>query len=352
MAYKSWKNRNDCIIDALKYSIKSEWIKNSNAAYISALKNGWISDCCMHMIKPEIWNKKWTKETCIVEAKKYSTRNDFRKKSSGAYDAARDNNWLDEICLHMIVIGNLKRRCIYSYEFSDNCVYVGLTYDIYKRNINRKSNENDQVTKHIKETQLEPILKQLTEYVSVDYASKLEEVYIQSYKMNGWNVLNRIKGGGIGGNSEMWTYNNCKEEALKFNYRNDFKKNSGSAYRISLKNKWLNEICEHMSNKYVTWSFEKCREAALNYNTKSDFRKNVGSAYSIAYNNKWLNDICQHMIIKKKPNSYWSKERCILEAEKYKTINEFRKKSKCAYVTIINSGWLSDISFLEKYVRI
>ncbi|MFM2393536.1 MAG: hypothetical protein RLZZ546_1518 [Bacteroidota bacterium] len=38
----------------------------------------------------------------------------------------------------------------------------------------------------------------------------------------------------------------CKEEALKYNKMKDFRKKSSSAYQMSYKNGWLNEICEHM----------------------------------------------------------------------------------------------------------
>ena len=352
MKHKNWKNKENCVIDALNYANKSEWIKCSGASYQSALKNGWISDCCGHMKRPQNWNKKWIKETCTIEAKKYNTRTIFQKQSSGAYCAAYDNNWIDEICSHMTKTGNNKNRCIYSYEFSDNSVYIGLTYSLEKRQINRNNDINDAVTKHISNTGLIPIRKQLTEYISVDSASKQESAFIQQYKVNGWNILNRNSGGGIGGNYVLWTLETCKEEALKYNYRGEFKKKSKSAYVASLKNEWLNIICEHMQYKYTLWTFEKCKVEALKYNTKHQFRENSKSACQIAYRNKWIFDICQHMTVKKKPNGYWSKEKCLLDAKKYDTVREFRKKSNSAYVTIINNGWISEIEFLKKYERI
>ncbi len=44
----------------------------------------------------------WTKENCTIAASKYLTKTDFRKENSGAYDKAWINNWLDDICSHMI----------------------------------------------------------------------------------------------------------------------------------------------------------------------------------------------------------------------------------------------------------
>ncbi|NJO59702.1 MAG: hypothetical protein HC836_15765 [Richelia sp. RM2_1_2] len=46
-------------------------------------------------------NLKWTKENCILEAKKYATKSEFFKNASGAYDAAHRNGWLSICCSHM-----------------------------------------------------------------------------------------------------------------------------------------------------------------------------------------------------------------------------------------------------------
>lgn len=45
----------------------------------------------------------WNKERCRLEALKYSNRSEFSKQSNGAYTAALKNGWLDEICKHMII---------------------------------------------------------------------------------------------------------------------------------------------------------------------------------------------------------------------------------------------------------
>ena len=39
---------------------------------------------------------KWNYENCMEELHSYTTRSEFKKRSSGAYDAARKNGWLDE----------------------------------------------------------------------------------------------------------------------------------------------------------------------------------------------------------------------------------------------------------------
>jgi hypothetical protein len=39
-----------------------------------------------------------------------------------------------------------------------------------------------------------------------------------------------------------WTYERCKEGALKFKTKTDFHKGSGSAYSVCLKNGWMDEF--------------------------------------------------------------------------------------------------------------
>ena len=43
-----------------------------------------------------------------------------------------------------------------------------------------------------------------------------------------------------------WNKEMCTKEALKYNGRYEFQKNSMSAYRSAIVNGWLDEVCSHM----------------------------------------------------------------------------------------------------------
>jgi hypothetical protein len=45
---------------------------------------------------------------------------------------------------------------------------------------------------------------------------------------------------------DYWNFEKCKEESLKYKNRTEFWKKSSYVYSICRKNKWLNEICNHM----------------------------------------------------------------------------------------------------------
>ena len=131
----NWTTKEQCRIEALKYKNKSDFHKKSCGAYVSALKNNWLDDICSHMIEIKKPNGYWTYKRCKEEALKYNTKSEYKIKSKSSYNKSLYCGWLDEICLHMKSIGNKYNRCIYAYEFSDNYVYVGLTCNLEKFSI-------------------------------------------------------------------------------------------------------------------------------------------------------------------------------------------------------------------------
>ena len=56
--------------------------------------------------------KKWDIKSVELEASHYLHRSDFEKGSSGAYDAARKNDWLDHVCRHMTLKPRGKRNSL------------------------------------------------------------------------------------------------------------------------------------------------------------------------------------------------------------------------------------------------
>ena len=147
-------------------------------------------------------------------------------------------------------------------------------------------------------------------------------------------------------NISYWTKNKCQEEASKYNTRSEFRKYSHSCYVTAHRNNWLNEICIHMLNKYsmnIIWTKEKCQVEALKYKTRSEFEREKVSAYNASLRNKWLDEICVHMLLTKKIKYYWTKERCLIEAMKYKTKKDFYLNNKSAYNASLKNKWLDDI---------
>lgn len=287
-----------CKEEALKYSTRMEFKQNSGSAYSQSVKNKWLNNLCAHMkqvLKPK---KYWNFETCKTEALKHETRTDFAKAKGWAYQYASINGWLDDICAHMTIVGNYKKRCVYAYEFSNNFVYVGLTYNFEERWKKRMLDNNDVVKKFINKTNLVPARIQLTNYVDKDKASLQEIKFLKKYHTEGWNILNRVKGGSLGGNVLKWTKDVCKTEALKYKTLKEFRDKNNNCLAAIYKNKWHKELLKHLiyEKKYNGyWNKQRCKKAALECGSKTEFYKKYRSAYSSAKTNGWFNSICAHM---------------------------------------------------------
>jgi len=344
---KGYWTKENCRKESLKYKTILEFRKGSSGAYISSRKNGWLGDVCGHMVELRKPYGYWTKETCLQESLKCKTKKEFIKGYPGAYNASRKNGWLDEICGHMEVVGNLKMRGIYVFEFEDNHAYVGLTYN-FKRRYNEHMNNIDGVVyKHIEETNLTPKFIQLTDYMDEELASKEETLWENKYITEGWNMLNKLKTGGLGGGNLKWDYDSCKKEALKYNKRIEFREGSLGAYFSSCKNGWLDDVCGHMvelRKPYGYWNIkEKCKKEALKYTTRTEFRKGSSGAYDASMRNGWLDEICGHMVELRKPKGYWTKENCRKESLNYWNRGEFEKGSTGAYDASWKNGWLDEV---------
>lgn len=247
--------------------------------------------------------KRYSFEDCKKDAKNYIYRSEWKKKSRNIYQAAVRNKWLDKCCSHMKVI--------------------------------KKSN---------------------------------------GY----WNLIK------------------CKKDALNYNSRLEWQHKSKAAYSRACKNKWLDECCNHMiklgsRHKRLIYAFEfpdKSVYIGLTYNL--ELRKNNHLLHTkkrikstvFQYIEKTglypkfieLSDYLDRDIASIKEGEFlkqykqedwnilnktktgglgggirfWTKEKCIDNALKYKSKSEWYKKSAGAYDAALKNKWIDECSFHMK----
>ena len=347
--------KDQCIEEAKKHPTYMDFKKKSSYAYEIALKNGWSETIKENFGEVRTPNDYWTYELCELEAKKYKHRSDFKYHCIGAYRSALKNHWLDEICIHMTAKGNKILRHVYSLTFSDGSIYIGLSGDYKRRFEQHKTNKSGVIYKYIQHIKEEPLFKLITpDLIPVEIARKMEIDLIEYYTNNGFKVLNIAKGGSIGGSTLIWTKEKCIEEALKYPTYIEFKRISSSAYSSARRNNWLKFIkvnFKEVRKSNGHWTKELCELEAKKYSTKKDFRLNSSGAYDVSQKKGWLNDICDHMVEIKKPSGYWNLEMCIEDAKKYPTYIEFTRKSSSAYGTASKNGWCEIIKENFEEVR-
>jgi hypothetical protein len=281
-----------------------EFRKKFKNAYDAALKRGWLTEICHHLEKVNTFPKGyWTKEKCYEEALKYDNISIFQKNSPSAYGAALRNSWIKEICSHMIQKYKPK-----NYWTKEKC------YELAQTCTTNEEFKNKSISAYEKT-------------IRCGWKKDVCSHFIIIRKPNGyWNIKEH-----------------CLEAALKCNIRTEFDEKYKIAYEIASKNCWLDEICSHMiktTNLKGYWSKENCHIEALKYNKKSDFIINSKGAYKAALKNKWIDEICNHMIIYQR--NKWTYEECYTESKKYNSKKEFEMYSSGAYHAAWKNKWLND----------
>jgi len=325
--------------EAQKYSTPTEFSKFSSSAYQLSRGKGkeFFDDITSHMdrIIP------WTEEMIREEALKYKSKSEFVQQSGGAYQAAKRLGILDDVVSHMELKGSKFARAIYSYEFPDKSVYVGLTYDFGKRNNSHMNSESSSVFQHMMKTGYKPTLKKLTSFMNKDEASRMETKLAQKYKEEGWNLLNKAKTGALGGDTVLWTREQIQSEAQKYDTLKDFYENAASAIQAAKKigDDFYQQIIGSMKMGLKYWSDEELDKIAKQYKTRQEFVDNDPMAYQAAKRrgDEFYNSITDHMGYQR---IQWTEDLLRKESMKYKSKNEFAKSSPSAYKISRDKGKL------------
>jgi hypothetical protein len=355
--------KEECHALALQCDSRKDFVKKHKNAYNASSKNGWLDEIRTHM--NEI-NHYWSKEECHALALECKSRIEFSIKHPNAYCASRTRagNWMDEICSHMKYQGNRYIRGVYSYKIFFGGIwyaYSGLAYNFdgrHQRHLYtiKKGKSTCTVDNFCIKNNIElPMYEIAYDYTDVETARLLEEKNLSELKEQGFITLNRSKCGGVGGDTIKWTKEICHALALDCETRNEFKHRFNGAYNASLKSRgdWIDDISSHMKEKnnkwtkeeYHKWTKEECHALALECKSRTEFFVKNPRAYASSRKRKgnWMDEICSHMIELKKPNGYWTKEKCHELALECKSKNEFRKKYPSAYDSSITKKLLNEI---------
>ncbi len=87
------------------------------------------------------------------------------------------------------------------------------------------------------------------------------------------------------------------------------------------------------------WTYERCLNEAHKYKFKIDFRYESAGAYYAAKNKGWL---AEYTWLESRSITKWTYDTCYEEAKKSKTRSAFAKGATGAYSTARENGWLDD----------
>lgn len=158
----------------------------------------------------------WTKDKCLVFAKKCITRTEMLKRFPRAYDAAVTHKWLNSIFSKHLNKGFDQRKKKQGYWTNERLVAVA----------SRCTDRLD-------------FAKRYSGAYSVAFQKKLMNQLFANHKNQGYQTARLSK--------DHWKIKkNCEEAAKQCKTRSEFCKRFKAAYRSANRNGWYEEICSHM----------------------------------------------------------------------------------------------------------
>lgn len=332
---------------ASPYHFRTEFARAAPSEYTTARARGILDRICVHMKQKKMPHGYWTKENCHLEALKYDTRYDFQKGSKSAYSVASKHDWLDDICGHMIPQGNWTKRKIYVFTFSDGYAYVGLTNNIKTRRSQHISRgKNSPVHKHYSETGASFEFKVLTDdWLDMDMAGHIENDYIQQYANDGWKMLNKRSGGGLGGTKHtFYTPSKLRCEVAKYDYLHDFREKSPNYYNYMQRHGLIEEYCSGLKRDSYPqgyWTLENALAVVPECKSRHELAKKYYQAYELIRKAGLLEKYYPFKIASKK--KIWTLKKSLEVVPLCESREEFRKKFCQAYETLLKAGRLNEI---------
>ena len=254
---RKW-TRENVFEESKKYSSRSEFKKGSSGAFHIAYINGWLDEMTW-LVHPAPKPNKWTKDAVFEESKKYSFFSDFNRKNASAYAVARKKGWLDEMTW-------LKRTRV-----------------------------------------------------------------VRGFWQSRENIFN---------------------ESHKYKTLKEFREACYTAYNLAKENGWLDEMtwlakAERKPDGY--WKIkENVFEESHNYQSVKEFCDANYLAYKTASDNNWLDQMTWLKKANRIKKGHWkNKETVFKEAKKYKYKSDFRRKAPSAYATAWKNGWLIEMTWFQ-----
>ena len=237
---------------ALACKTKREFRAKHIGAHGAAHRLGIYNEVSSHLKGEKQLSGHWKLDTIHPIALQCTSRSEFEKLSTQAYDAARKQGIIDFVCSHM----ELKHRALDSWTFE--LVHV----DALK-------------------------CDSLNEFKKSYYPA-----YSAAYRMGIVEAVSShmVRNKPIG----YWTLERIKVECLKYKTRVDLFHGSPSAHSIARKLGKLDEACSHMA-KVNRWCESAVLTESIKYTDRKSFRKACSGAYSWAWENGKLDKVCAHM---------------------------------------------------------
>lgn len=198
-----------------------------------------------------------SKDRCKKEASKYKTRTEFFKACGSAYNACKNNGWLDEACSHMEHCAHGYFHCLYVIlNKRKKLAYVGVTRDLFKKrkkgHKNKANRTNSRKIANLKDTKF----IQLSDHIyEGDQIAAAEEKTAKKYSAKGFKILNSPANyGATNKGRRKYTDKMIESEAKKYNRPVEFRRGNPKIYNAACSRGILPKVTRHMDRSRTPWN--------------------------------------------------------------------------------------------------
>lgn len=412
-----------CAEESLKYKTRSEMSKNSNYAYSIILKNNWEKICFAHMKRQMTLKERviysfefntttpkyaYVGLTCQINRRKNAHLYGIERGKSSVFEKIKEINvipefklltstpikeedapemeamWIEEYrdmgytLLNKVKAGSLgamKSKFTYDYfvkmkEGCDTREDFSKKLPSWARTIAIENGWWDELTSDMVKTRkmngewnIEDALEEVKNYECVGH---LQKGKAGLYKFLERNNLLKVVFPKTFNELKIKKYNDkeeCRKEALKYNYKKDFTVNSRPFYRSAVKNGWIDEICSHMIKPIRTpkpskWTYELIIEKSSECRNRSEFEKKYSSGYKMAKKLNLLDELFpinpkqEHVFLKPFSENdsrkiMWNIDLVKEKSLECKTKSEFQIKYSGGYKVAKKYGILNELFPVE-----
>ena len=143
-----------------------------------------------------------------------------------------------------------------------------------------------------------------------------------------------------------WDITSCRYDAKQCTTRREFQKRYPNSYAAARRNRWLNDICQHMvrvRHASVSWTIESIRQESARFQSKRAWRENSPASYQFACDHDWVKELSVHLTDERKqrPHKY-SKNQIFTAAQQCESRFDFQKRFNTCYKWALRNGWLDE----------
>lgn len=235
-----------------------------------------------------------TKNDILTIGAKYDRLSEFRKYERVAYGRALKGHFLHEMPWLYRNQETLKQFSmqVYVYEFDTWFAYVGITVNPILRH-GQHCEGRTAVGQYANAVGVSiPEMKILVSNLTVKQAQLLEGKFIKLYEALGWNMINKAKPGSIGGLVNHKSDSALIKRAKKFSTLKELRVYDVNTYHTLLRRNLLRKCTwltrETNNHKPNYWTRERCMLESQKFNARATFAKNSSGAYQAMWRHGWL----------------------------------------------------------------